>query len=393
VVSRLDEGPAPVEGADAHRAYLDHASTSPIRPAALQAMLRWAGAADPGRVHTEGRMARVALEDARERVAALFGTRSRQVIFTSGATEAINAATFGALASGRGRRVVMAAVEHSAVREASELHATGVEMVGVDRSGVIDVDAIEAAIQGPDVALAQCQWANHEVGTLQPVVDVVEAARRQGVLVHIDAAAAAGHVPIAFDEIGADLMSLSAHKLGGPRGMGALLVRRGLRIPPLQVGGSQERARRAGLEDVAAAVGFGAAAAELLDCLADEAAASRSLLLDLRAAALRIPEVEAYGAADPERRLPHLLCIGVGGMEAEPVLIGLDQAGVAAHSGSSCSSESLEPSPVLEAMGVDAEHSLRFSVGWSTTGADVQRAIQVLPEVIGRLRELMAGSG
>jgi len=389
----MDYGPGPVEGGDSRRAYLDHASTSPIRPAALEAMLMWAGAADPGRVHTEGRMARVALEDARERVAALFGTRSRQVIFTSGATEAINAATFGALASGRGHRAVLAAVEHSAVREASELHATGVEMVGVDRSGVIDLDAIETAMQRPEVALVHCQWANHEVGTLQPVVDVVAAARRQGVLVHVDAAAAAGHVPIAFDEIGADLMSLSAHKLGGPRGMGALLVRRGLRIPPLLVGGSQERARRAGLEDVAAAVGFGEAAAELLGCLGDEATVSRSLLSDLRVAALQIPKVEAYGPADPDRRLPHLLCVGVHGIEAEPVLIGLDQAGVAAHSGSSCSSEALEPSPVLEAMGVDAEHSLRFSVGWSTTGADVQRAIRALPGVIGRLRELMAGAG
>ncbi len=393
MVSRSDDGPGPGGRADPHRAYLDHASTSPIRPAALEAMLQWIGAADPGRVHTEGRMARVALEDARDRVAALFGTRSRQVIFTSGATESINAATFGALASGRGHRVVMAAVEHSAVREASELHARGVELVGVDRSGVIDLDAIEAAMQGPDVALVQCQWANHEVGTLQPVADVIAAARKQGVLVHVDAAAAAGHVPIAFDDIGADLMSLSAHKLGGPRGMGALLVRRGLRIPPLLVGGSQERARRGGLEDVAAAVGFGAAAAELVDGLGDEAAASRSLLSDLRAAALQLPEVDAYGPADPDHRLPHLLCLGVGGIEAEPVLIGLDQAGVAAHSGSSCSSEALEPSPVLEAMGVDAEHSLRFSVGWSTTGADVQRAIEVLPEVLGRLRELMAGAG
>jgi cysteine desulfurase len=358
-------------------------------------------------------MARVALEDARDRVAALFGTRSRQVIFTSGATESINAATFGALASGRGRRIVMAAVEHSAVREASELHTGSqggldaglragldagledgrIEHVGVDRSGVIDVDALSSAIRRPDVGLVQCQWANHEVGTLQPVAAVVAACRERGVLVHVDAAAAGGHVPIAFDETGADLMSLSAHKLGGPRGIGVLLVRRGLRVPPLLVGGSQERARRGGLEDVAAAVGFGAAAAELIGGLAGEAATARALLDKLRSAALQIPDVEAYGPAAWVDRLPHLLCVGIGGVEAEPVLIGLDQAGVAAHSGSSCSSESLEPSPVLEAMGVDAEHSLRLSVGWSSTDADVQRAVKALPEVIGRLRELMAGGG
>jgi cysteine desulfurase len=342
-------------------------------------------------------MARVALEDARDRVATLFGTRSRQVIFTSGATESINAATFGALASGRGRRVVMAAVEHSAVREASELHAGlhsgGIEPVGVDHNGVVDLDEVCAAIERPDVALVQCQWANHEVGTLQPVAAVVAACRDRGVLVHVDAAAAAGHVPIAFDEIGVDLMSLSAHKLGGPRGIGVLLVRRSLRVPPLLVGGSQERARRGGLEDVAAAVGFGAAAAELVDGLAGEAAICRSLVAELRSAALQIPDVEAYGPASWSERLPHLLCVGIGGVEAEPVLIGLDQAGVAAHSGSSCSSESLEPSPVLEAMGVDAEHSLRLSVGWSSTEADVQRAVKALPEVVGRLRALMAGGG
>jgi cysteine desulfurase len=374
------------------RAYLDHASTSPIRPVALEAMIEWIGAADPGRVHTEGRMARVALEDARDRVAELFGTRSRQVIFTSGATESINAATFGALASvGPGREVAMARVEHSAVREASERYAAGIEIIGVDATGAIDLGAMAAAVRRPNVALVQCQWANHEVGTMQPVADVVAACREHRALVHVDAAAAAGHVPISFDDVGADLMSLSAHKLGGPRGIGALLVRRGLRVPPLILGGSQERARRGGLEDVAAAAGFGAAASELRERLAEEAAASRAYLAELRSAASAIPDVEIYGPLGEADRLPHILCLGVGGVEAEPVLIGLDQAGVAAHSGSSCSSESLEPSPVLEAMGVDAEHSLRLSVGWSTAGADVERAARVLPQVIGRLRALMAG--
>lgn len=157
------------------------------------------------------------------------------------------------------------------------------------------------------------------------------------------------------------------------------------------LGGSQERARRGGLEDVAAAAGFGATAAELGEHLADEASLACSQVSALRRAALAIPAVEAYGPADPSDRLPHLLCLGIGGVEAEPVLIGLDQFGVAAHSGSSCSSESLEPSPVLEAMGVDAERSLRLSVGWSTIEAEVQRAARTLPEVITRLRALMAG--
>ena len=208
----------------------------------------------------------------------------------------------------------------------------------------------------------------------------------------MDASAAAGHVPIDFDALGADLMSVSAHKLGGPKGVGALLVRRGLRITPFIVGGSQERARRGGLENLPAAAGFGVAAAELAvtGVLEAEAAAAAGLVERLRVAVSAIPDAELYGPAEAERRLPHLLCAGFAGVEAEPVLIGLDQAGVAAHSGSSCSSESLEPSPVLQAMGVDAERSLRLSVGWSSTGADVDRCVDALAGVVARLRALRA---
>jgi cysteine desulfurase len=372
------------------RAYLDHASTSPPRPEVVQAVGAWMGAADPGRVHTEGRMARAALEEARARVAGLLGTRPRQVIFTSGATEAINAAVFGATAAGRGRRVVLAAVEHSAVRDASA-RAPEVTIVGVDSSGRIDPDEVRSAI-GADTALVHCQWGNHEVGTLQPVAEVAAICRQRGVLLHVDAAAAAGHVPISFDDLGADLLSVSAHKLGGPKGAGALLVRRGLRLPPMLVGGDQERGRRAGMEDVPAWVGFGEAAGSLAaGSLSMEAARARAQTARLLAAALDIPGARAYG--DPVERLPHLVCVGVDGVEAEAVLIGLDQAGVAAHSGSACSSESLEPSPVLAAMGVDAERSLRLSVGWSTTDADVHRACAVLPVVVDRLRRLASAPG
>jgi cysteine desulfurase len=367
------------------RVYLDHASTSPPRPEVVEALLPWLGAADPGRVHTEGRMARVALEDAREKVARLLGTRPRQVIFTSGATEAINAAAYGAVASGRGDHMVCAAVEHSAVRDASARVAR-VTTVGVDHFGRIDPAELLDAI-GPTTALVHCQWANHEVGTLQPVIDVVEACRERGVLVHVDAAAAAGHLPVGFDELGADLLSVSAHKLGGPKGAGALLVRRGLRLPPLIVGGEQERARRGGMEDVAAQVGFGAAAEVLATgALESEAVRARAQTARLLQAALHIGGVTAYG--DTVDRVPHLICVGVEGVEAEAVLLGLDQNGVAAHSGSACSSESLEPSPVLAAMGVDAERSLRLSVGWSTTDDGVGAACAALPGVVTRLRAL-----
>ncbi len=381
------------------RAYLDHASTSPVRATALEAMWSWVSAADPGRVHTEGRMARVALEDARERVATLFGTRPRQVVFTSGATEAINAAVYGALHTERsleGRGVALAPVEHSAVREASERYGgpDGLLALAVDGTGRIDPDSVRVVLSDRRLALVHCQWANHEVGTIQPVSAVVQACREHGVLLHVDAAAAAGHITVAFDELGADLMSVSAHKLGGPRGVGALLVRRGLRVPPLLVGGTQERARRAGLENVAGAVGFGAAAAELAtdQRLTAEAAAAEAFTNRLRAAALAVPGVESYGPPRADDRLANLVCLGISGVEAEAVLIGLDQAGVAAHSGSACSSELLEPSPVLAAMGVDAERSLRLSVGWSTTDAEVAMAERALPEVISRLRSL-AGAG
>ena len=377
------------------RAYLDHASASPLRPAAREAITEWLSAADPGRVHTEGRMARAALEAAREEVAGLLGARSRSVIFTSGATEAANAATFGALWDRPGRGVVLAAVEHSAVREATGRWASHEVPVPVDPDGRLDPEAVASALDAdPGIGLVHCQWANHEVGTIQPVAEVAAICRDRKVLLHVDAATAAGHVAVDFDGLGIDLMSVSAPKMGGPRGAGALLVRRGLRVPPLILGGSQERARRGGLENVPAAVGFGTVAAELAapGVLAAEAATAMAQVGRLRRAVEAIADVTVLGPADPARRVPHLLCVAVGGVEAEPVLIGLDQAGVAAHSGSSCSSEALEPSPVLEAMGAEAERSLRLSVGWSTVDADIERAERALPDVIGRLRALWAGA-
>jgi cysteine desulfurase len=224
------------------------------------------------------------------------------------------------------------------------------------------------------------------VGTLQPVASVVEACRERGVLVHVDAAQAVGHVPVDFGSLGADLLSVSAHKFGGPQGVGALVVRRGLRLRPLLVGGEQERARRAGMENVAAIAGFGAVSEALAQAGRLEAEAVAARAQTARALADLPHRVVTYG--DTVERLPHIVCVGVEGVEAEAVLLGLDQAGVAAHSGSACSSESLEPSPVLEAMGVDAERSLRVSVGWSTTDDDIDAFVDALPKVVSRLRQL-----
>jgi cysteine desulfurase len=347
--------------------------------------------ADPGRLHREGRVTRVAIEDARERVAMLFGARPREVVFTSSGTEAVNTAVWSAVARARDRgsegHVVTTAVEHSAVFESCARCADDVTVVGVDRHGRFEPDAVLDAIRD-DTALVSVQLANHEVGTLQPAAAVVAGARERGATVHVDACAAAGHTCIAFDELGADLCSVTSHKLGGPKGAAALLVRRGLRFPTFVVGGAQERARRGGIEDVPAIVGYGAAAAELLGGgLEAEAGRARALTERLAVETLAaVADVERFG--DPVDRLPHLVCVGVGGVEAEPILLALDQHGVAVHSGSSCSSEMLEPSPVLGAMGVDADHSLRASVGWNSTDADVDAFLDVFPGIVERFRRL-----
>jgi cysteine desulfurase len=370
------------------RAYLDHPSSAPLRPHALEAMLLFLREhpGDPGRLHAEGRVTRVAIEEAREAVAQLFGARPREVVFTSGGTEAVNAAVFGARERAGSPHIVVSAVEHSSVLDAAA--RTGdVTIVGVDRLGRFDADEVAAAIR-PDTALVSVQLANHEVGTLQPAARVADLARERGVTVHVDACAAAGHVDVSLAGLGADLCSVTAHTWGGPKGTGALLVRRGLRFPPLLVGGAQERARRGGIENVAAIVGFGAASTELAgDGVATEGARARDLIERLLAKTLTsVDGVEQLG--DPAGRLPNLLCLSIAGVEAEPILLALDQHGVAAHSGSSCSSEELEPSPVLAAMGVDADHSLRVGVGWSSTDADIDRFLDVFPGIVERLRGL-----
>jgi cysteine desulfurase len=350
--------------------------------------------ADPGRVHTEGRIVRAALEEAREQVADLFGVRPRQVVLTSGGTESINAAVWGALRT-RSGPVALAGVEHSAVRDASARSAP-IQSVAVDRLGRIGVGAVDEAldrcpsVHGRDAALVHCQWANHEVGTVQPVAEIVKRCRSRGVLIHVDAVAAAGQLACDLGALDADLVSVSAHTMGGPTGIGALIVRRGLRIEPFVVGGEQERARRAGMEHVVGAIGFGAVAAWLAQpgVVDDEAEVARRRTERLARTAAEVDGIERFG--DPVDRLPHIVCLGIAGVEAEPVLLGLDQAGVAAHSGSSCSSESLEPSPVLEAMGVDAERSLRLSVGWSTTDGDIEAFGASFGGVVEGLRSLRA---
>jgi cysteine desulfurase len=378
------------------RVYLDHASTTPARPEAVAALSRWAalGPGDPGRLHEEGRIVRDALEEARAEVAVLLGAAPRQVVFTSGATEAINAAVWGACRAMPGAPVLCAAVEHSAVRDASA-RAAPVETLPVDGAGRLDVEALRARLASTGrarPALVHCQWANHEVGALQPAHRVVALCREAGVTVHVDAAAACGHVPTDLGALDADLVSVSAHKLGGVPGAGALVVRRGSRFEPLLVGGAQERGRRGGLEPIPALLAFGAAAAALTgdggSAMEEEAEAARRRIAAVVRGVLAVDGVEVVGPPDAGERLPYLICLGVHGVEAEPVLIGLDRAGFAVHSGSACSSEAIEPSPVLEAMGADPSHSLRVSVGWTTTDEDATAFVDAFARVVADLRAL-----
>ncbi|MGD1010980.1 MAG: aminotransferase class V-fold PLP-dependent enzyme [Acidimicrobiales bacterium] len=375
------------------RHYLDHASSSALRPEGGLAISKWIAeqpTGDPGRVHTEGQIARDAIEQARAQVAALLGTASNRVVFTSSATEAANAAIFAASRSHPGTPTVCAGVEHSCVREAAE-RSGQVLLLEVDSSGRIDLDHLDSLLaakgqQRP--ALVNCQWFNHEVGTLQPVAEVVARCRSAGVGVHVDAAAAAGHVPLDLDELGADYVSVSGHKFGAPPGVGVLVVRRGLRPEPLIVGGSQERARRGGFENIIGIIGLGAVAAALAEPgrLSREEAAARGFTDALARAATSVGDVALLG--DPTRRAPHIVTATVGHVLGEAVLLGLDRSGIAAHSGSACSSESIEPSPVLAAMGADPDSSLRLSVGWSTTEADVEAFASAFPRVVERLRAL-----
>jgi cysteine desulfurase len=235
--------------------------------------------------------------------------------------------------------------------------------------------------------LVHCQAGNHEVGTRQPVDEVVAAVGGRA-LVHSDASQAVGRVAFDFRASGLDLVSFDGHRLGGPAGVGVLLVRRGVRLDPLLVGGDQERARRAGMESVAAVVGLAAALTDAVGALPAEGERQRALTEAIVAWAGRSDGVAVLG--DPEHRLPHLVCLGLEGVEPQPVLLGLDAAGVAVHSGSSCSSEALEPSPVLEAMGAEAHRSLRVSVGWDTRTEDVERFCTEAGRIVADLRALAA---
>ena len=367
------------------RAYLDHASVSPLRPAGAAALVQVLDLpqADPGRAHDEALVIRDLIESARECVATLVRATPRQLIFTSAIAESITTAVH---VLGAGRRVLAAGTERSSVTTAAQ-RIGSLEHIEVDRHGHLDLDHLDHLLaDGP--ALVCCQIANHETGVLDDPFAVVDLVHRHGSLVHVDAATATGHVPLSLADLDADAVTITGEMLGGPMGCAGLVVKKGRAFGSLLDGGAQERGRRAGLENVLGIVGFGVAADLAAPSMDDRCAAARVQIAHLEAAAIAVEGVHPVGDPDPSHRAPHLRCFSIDGIEAEPVLLGLNRAGVAIHSGSACSSETLEPSAVLSAMGLDADRSIRLSVGWSTTEEDLGRFAERFPAVIAELRSL-----
>ena len=376
--------------------YLDHAATTPLRAEVLEAMLPYLTEhhGNASSLHATGRRARQGLDEAREAIAAILGAKPREIVFTSGGSEADNLAIKGAAwaASAKGRHVVTSGVEHKAVLHAcSLLERSGFEVtiVPVDRYGRVDPAEVEAAI-AEHTTLVSIMYANNEIGTIQPIAEIGAICRRRGVLFHTDAIQAGGYLPLDVDNLGVDLLSLAAHKLYGPKGVGALFVRQGTPLLPQIQGGSQERQRRAGTENVAGIVGF-ARALDLAQGDATARHAENARLAGLRDRLLEgvhdLAGVEISG--HPVERMPHSASWLIDGIEGGDLVAALDLEGVEGSTGSACTSGSAEPSQVLLAMGIDAElahGALRLTAGRGTTTADTDRASEVLRAAIERMR-------
>jgi cysteine desulfurase len=375
--------------------YLDHAATSPLRPDVLEAMMPYLTrhTGNPSSLHAAGRRARQGVDEAREIVAAGIGAQPREIVFTAGGTEADNLAVKGIAWAGtaRGRHLVTTAIEHKAVLNAMavlERSGFSVTVLPVDATGQVDPLAVAESLT-ERTTLVSVMAANNEVGTLQPIAEIGRLVRDHPARFHVDAVQLAAHAPIDVDAWQADLVSLSAHKLGGPQGVGALFVRRGTQLLPQLQGGSQERQRRAGTENVAGIVGFGAAFARAQAGVPSETARLRALgrrlldgLGDQRGISL---------TGHPEDRLPNNVSVVIDGVEGGDLVAALDLEGVEVSTGSACTSGSSEPSHVLLAMGIEpvrAHGSLRVTFGPETTESDVDVLLEALERVLPRLRAL-----
>jgi cysteine desulfurase len=363
---------------DNKRAYLDYNATAPLRPEARAAMTEALDAVgNASSVHREGRAAHSRIEAARSEVARLVGADAKLVTFTSGGTEANNTVlTPGWTHAGKPHhleRLLVGATEHPSVLAGGRFPAERVEQIPVDRDGIVDLTALRALLAEGGPALVSVMLANNETGVIQPIAEVAALAHQAGALVHSDAIQAVGRIPVEICALGVDVLTLSAHKIGGPQGAGAVVrANEGLAFAPLLSGGGQERRSRAGTENVAAIAGFGVAAKLALADI--ENAHSWSVLRDAAAALIRKGGRPVTIFGEGVARLPQTLCVGIAGMSAETLVIALDLAGIAVSSGSACSSGKVAPSHVLAAMGVDpalAHSAIRISFGWESAKSDL----------------------
>jgi cysteine desulfurase len=379
------------------RIYLDHNATTPVHPAVVDAMARVLREdfGNPSSVHHFGQRAKAAVDQARTAVAALLGAEPGELVFTSGGTESDNAAIRGVaegLDPARRGHLVATAIEHEAVLNTLKALARrgwSTTLLAVGESGVVSTEELANALRH-DTAIVSVMHANNEIGTVQPVAEAARLAHERGALCHTDAVQSAGKIPISVKALGVDLLSISAHKFYGPKGIGALWMRRGLRMLPVLTGGKQERSRRAGTENVAGIVGMGVAATLALEKMEDEGRRVSLLRDRLEEGVLRtVPGTAVNGARSA--RVPNTTNISFDRIEAESLLIALDLEGVAVSTGSACSSGTLEPSHVLKAMGFPphrTQNSIRFSLGTANTEADVDRVISILPGIVDKLRSL-----
>jgi len=379
------------------RIYLDYNATAPVAPGVADAVCRVLTdePGNPSSIHAFGQRAKARLDDARHAVAALIGAGAGELVLTGGGTDAINLALRGAAEatepSGR-RHLIASAIEHEAVLatyKALERRGWRTTLIPVDRSGRVSPADLDAVLTD-DTALVSVMHANNEIGTIQPVADLAALARTRGALFHCDAVQSAGKIPVDVTALGVDMLSISGHKFGAPKGTGALWIRRGVRLTPQTTGGRQERSRRAGTENTSGLAGLGVAARYALDTMAETGPRVAVLRDRLESTILRtVPGTSVNG--DPDHRVPNTSNISFDGIEAESLLIALDLEGVAISTGSACSSGTLEPSHVLKAMGLPTartRNSLRFSLGPATTDSEIDTVATKIPALVDKLRRL-----
>ena len=368
------------------RTYLDYNATAPLRPEAREALLAALDIGNPSSVHEEGRKARALVEAARADVAALVSAPAETVIFTSGGTEACNLALgLRQAPAGEIKRLLVSAIEHSAVLAAAEESVLPVELLPVTADGVVDMAAIDAALQDETPALVCVMLANNETGTIQPIAEIAAKTRAHGSLLFCDAVQAAGKMPIDIFALGVDVLSLSGHKLGAPMGIGALVTRPAVVVPPQLLGGGQELGRRAGSENISGIAAFAAAAKAAMRDL-DDFANLADLRDDMEAALLAVqPQTEIFGKhAD---RLANTSCFALGGLNSETLVMALDLAGVSVSAGSACSSGKVSRSHVLAAMQAETHISrgvLRVSLGWQSNREDTEKLVDEWSKLAGR---------